>query len=245
MRAIIIDDEQSARMTLRSILGEFFKDVEVIDEADNPTEGRRLVEKWKPDVVFLDIQMDGGTGFDMLDDLGEYTFQLIFISAHRQHAFDSYRFEAVEYLLKPVRIKDLRACLVRVREKLAVLPPTAPPAILRAISSDQSKMQLIIPETEGFTVVKLSEIVRIESSRSYSDFYLVGDRKVTACKAISEFDDLLANHSFHRIHKSHIINLYHLASFQKGKGGEATMVDGTVLPVSRLLKDTLIELFLH
>lgn len=244
MRVIIVDDEQSARMTLISILHEFFKDVEVIAEADTPNKAIELIDAKNPDLVFLDIQMQNGTGFDVLEAFTKPTFQVIFISAHKQHAFDSFRFNASDYLLKPVRIKDLRTALEKIRESLKGQPEPVASPMLRQLSIEQQNMQLIIPEFDGFSVLRLSEIIHCDGSRNYTDFHMIDDRKVTATKGLKEFEDLLLNYSFIRIHKSHLINLYQMSSYARGRGGEVTMRNGLVLPVSRILKDPLIELFL-
>jgi two-component system LytT family response regulator len=244
MKAIIVDDEQSARLTLRAILAEFFKEVIVIGEADTPGQAVEQIEQLKPDVVFLDIQMQGGTGFDVLESIPDRKFQLIFISAHKQHAYDSFRFDAADYLLKPVSIKALRTAIDKVRDNLRLQNEDEGKAMLRPISPDQVRLQLVIPEMEGFTLVRLSQIIRCESSRNYTHFYLMEDRQVLASKTIKEFEDLLAPHGFIRIHKSHVINVAHLTRYIKGRGGEVVMTDGTVLPVSRERKDPLIEIFL-
>ena len=244
MKAIIVDDETSARMTLRSILTEFFKEVIIIGEADTPGGAVQLIEEKNPELVFLDIQMQMGSGFDVLESLDQRNFQIIFISAHKQHAFDSFRFNAADYLLKPVRIKDLRSAIEKVKENLKANPlEISQQVLLRQLSQDQTRLQLIIPEIDGFTVVHLHEIIRCESSRNYTDFHLVGDRKVTATKALKEFEDLLLPTGFFRIHKSHVINMNHVSRYIKGRGGELVMVDGGVLPVSRERKDPLIEAF--
>lgn len=244
MNAIIVDDEQSARLTLRSILGEFFKDVAVVGEADNPGTAVQLIEKKCPDLVFLDIQMQSGTGFDVLESIDYSKIQIIFISAHKQHAYDSFRFNAADYLLKPVRIKDLRIALDKVRDNLREKQDVGGKAMLRQISQDQSRMQLVVPELEGFSVVRLSDIIRCEGSRNYTHFYLPGNRIVVASSNIKDFDDLLTPHGFLRVHKSHIINIYQLTKYIKGRGGEIEMSDGTLVPVSREKKEPLLEIFL-
>lgn len=245
MKAIIVDDEQSARLTLKSILNEYFKEIVVIGEAESPGAAVTLIEEKKPDIVFLDIQMQTGSGFDVLESLDNRNFQTIFISAHKQHAFDSFRFNAADYILKPVRIKDLRDAIDKVKENLKNSSSPEEHPNLRHISQDQSRIQLVLPEIDGFSVVKLSEIIRCESLRNYTEITLVGLKKLIATKNLGEFDDLLIPHGFIRIHKSHIINLYHLSRYIKGRGGDVIMSDGgDPLPVSRDRKDPLMEAFL-
>jgi two-component system, LytTR family, response regulator len=245
MKAIIVDDEASARLTLRAILEEFFKEVVIVGEADSPASAVQLIEDKNPNLVFLDIQMQSGTGFDVLESLDKRNFQVVFISAHKQHAFDSFRFNAADYLLKPVRIKDLRVAIEKVKEILKASGELGGDAMLRHITQDQSQLQLIIPEMEGFTVVRLSELIRCESSRNYTDFYLTGNRQVTASKGLKEFEDLLIPNGFIRIHKSHVINMTHLSRYIKGRGGEVVMSDDKVLPVSRERKDPLVDTFIQ
>ncbi len=245
MKAIIVDDEQSARMTLRTILDQFFKEVTVIGEADSPKTAVALIEAKQPDLVFLDIQMHSGSGFEVLESLEKINFQVIFVSAHKQHAFDSFRFDAADYLLKPVRIKDLRSALEKVKDNMRIVPAAPVNALIRQTAQDQFKTQLVVSEPDGFSVLQLSDIVRVEASRNYTHFYMLDNRMEMASKNIKDFDDLLLPHGFARIHKSHIINLSHLLKYVKGRGGEVTMRDGMVLPVSRERRDAFVELFLR
>ena len=245
MKAILIDDEDNARATLRAMLEEFFREIEIVGEASNPREAVQIIDEKKPELVFLDIQMQEGTGFDVLEALGNRNFQIIFVSAHKQHAFDSFRFDAADYLLKPVRIKDLRAAIAKAKDNLQASPELNDKAMIRHISLDQSKTQLIVPEVEGFSVVKLSEMVRCEGSRNYTDFFLLNGKKLTASKSLKEFEEVLGEHGFIRIHKSHIVNIYHVEKYVKGRGGELQMTDGILLPVSRERKDLLMEAFLR
>ena len=237
MKAIIIDDEDNARATLRAMLEEFFTEIEIVGEASTPKDAVRIIDEKKPELVFLDIQMQEGTGFDVLEALGDRNFQIVFISAHKQHAFDSFRFDAADYLLKPVRIKDLRAAIVKAKDNLLGGPELNDKAMLRHISLDQAKTQLIVPEVEGFSVVKLCDMVRCEGSRNYTDFFLVSGKKLTASKSLKEFEEVLGGHGFLRIHKSHIINIYQVEKYVKGRGGELLMTDGSLLPVSRERKE--------
>lgn len=243
MRAIIVDDEQSARMTLRAILSEYFPEVIVLGEADSPGEAAQLIKKLNPDIVFLDIQMQTGTGFDLLEAFEQRTFQLIFISAHKQHAFDSFRYNAADYILKPVRIRDLRSALEKAKENLKLVVEEGR-AMLRQLANEQFRLQLIIPELDGFSLVRLVDIIRCDSSRNYTNFYLVDDKQVVASKTMKDFEDLLIPHGFFRIHKSHVINLSHLARYIKGRGGDVVMNDGTKLPVSRERREPLLEVFI-
>lgn len=244
MKAIIVDDEESARMTLRSILEGFFKEVTIIGEADSPQLAIQLIEKQKPDVVFLDIQMGSQSGFDVLESLSERKFQTIIVSAHKHHAYDSFRFKAVDYLLKPVRIKDLRAALEKVKENVKIVREVAGQALIRAVSEEQYRLQLVVPDFEGFSVIKLADIIRCEGSGNYADFILTGDRRVIGSKNLKDLEELLIPHGFFRIHRSHIINVYHVSRYVRGRGGEVVMSDDTILPVSRERKEPMMEVFL-
>jgi two-component system LytT family response regulator len=245
MKAIIVDDELSARMTLRTILDQFFKEVTVVGEADSPKTAVTLIEAKQPDLVFLDIQMHSGSGFEVLEAFTKVNFQVIFVSAHKQHAFESFRFDATDYLLKPVRIKDLRSALDKVKDNMRLVPVAPVNALIRHTAQDQFKTQLVVSEHEGFSVLQLSDIVRCDASRNYTNFYMVDGRTEIASKNLKDFDDLLLPHGFARIHKSHIINLSHLVRYVKGRGGEVVMRDGMVLPVSRDKRDAFVELFLR
>lgn len=213
-------------------------------EAETPAQAVKLIEELNPDLIFLDIQMGSESGFDVLESISHPTFQIIIVSAHKQHAYDSFRFKAADYLLKPVRISDLRVALDKVRENLKPSVEEQEEALLRPISQDQFRLQLIIPEMMGFSIVKLCDIIRVEGAGNYTNFYIVGGRCVTASKTLREFEDLLIPHGFVRIHKSHVINVYQLISYIRGRGGEVIMADGVTIPVSRDRKEPLLELFI-
>lgn len=244
MKAIIIDDELSARLTLRSILEGFFPEVEIIGEAGGPAEAAKLLETHSPDVIFLDIQMGAETGFDLLESISNRTFQVIIISAHRQHAFDSFRYRTTDYLLKPVRIQDMRAALDKVKDNIKPQVEEDGTAMLRSFAMDQSRLQLVIPEADGFTLVKLSDIIYLEGDSNYTIFHMEGNHKITAAKTLREFEDLLASHNFVRIHRSHVINPYHLIRYIRGRGGEVVMNNGVTLTVARERKEQLLQVFL-
>lgn len=244
MKVILIDDEDSARHTLRNMLTIYFHDVEIIGEASTTADGVKLLEETKPDIVFLDVEMQFGTGFDLLDKFPDISFHVVFISAHSEYALQSYRFEAIDYLLKPIRIKELGQAIEKVVVKMVQADKTTKFAQVRTESLKQQKTQLIVPEVTGFAILRLSEILRCEGSRSYTIFNLECGQIITASKTLKEFESLLITHGFMRIHKSHMINLYRLKRYIRGRGGEVEMEDGTLLPVSRDRKDGLLDHFL-
>jgi two-component system, LytTR family, response regulator len=244
MKAIIVDDEESARLTLGSILERYFREVEVVGEANSASKALALITEKNPDLVFLDIQMGNESGFDVLEAMVNRNFQIIVVSAEKQHAYESFRFNVAHYLLKPVRINELRLAIDKVKETMKTAAEEEEAALLRPISQEQFRLQLVIPELTGVSFAKLSEIIRCEGSGNYTHFTMVENRKVTASKNLKEFEDLLLPHGFVRIHKSHIINTYHLSRYIKGRGGEVIMADGTTIPVSRDRKDPFMDNFL-
>jgi two-component system, LytTR family, response regulator len=257
MKAIIIDDEESARLVLRSLLVVFFKEVDIIGEADNPSNAVELIRATNPDLVFLDIHMGAQSGLDLLASIGSRNFQVIIISAHKDHAFDSFRFNVTDYLLKPLRISDLRAALEKVADNIKPAIEAKgleseneemeleSKALLRPISQDQFRQQLIVPELMGFSVVKLGDIIRCEGAGNYTNFHIVKEKLVVASRPIGDFEELLTANGFLRVHKSHLINIYHLAKYIRGRGGDLIMTDGTQIPLARDRKDALLAAFIR
>ena len=247
IRSVIIDDESSARETLRAILSKYFPEIQVVGEADSVETAVALIKKENPQLVFLDVKMKFGTGFDVLDRIGKIDFEVIFITAYDNYALQAFRFSAMDYLLKPIKIKELREALEKVRKSIQLLTGPFPFRILES-PGDKERNQnskIVIPTTNGFQVVKLAEIIRGQGQRNYTDIFLLNDKKLTVPRTLKDFEQLLEEMGFLRVHKSHLINLEHVCAYTRGKGGEVIMVDDASIPVSRDQRKTFVSRFLN
>lgn len=245
IRTILIDDERQARAALNSILEEFFPEIEVVAQAESPSEAIELIRQHKPELVFMDVMLQTGTGFDVLEQLGEWDFSVIFVTAHADYAYQSFRSNAVDYLLKPIRIKDLRAAIEKVKERLQANRELESHIIVRSTSHEQGNNLTVVPDNTGFSVLRLDEIVRCEASRNYTVLHLRNGKQVAAVRSIGDFETAFQGLGFVRVHKSHLVNLYMIRKYIRGRGGELEMSDGAMVPVARERKDELLEKFMR
>lgn len=243
LRTILIDDEKSNREFLQVLLADHCPDVELVGTADGVESGLELIQEVQPDLVFLDIQMPTGTGFDLLEQVKEADFEVVFVTAYDQYAIRAFRYSAVDYLLKPLDPDDLvlavqRATRARLQEhgndRLSGLLDN-----LKNLTGLPGK--LIVPDQSGFEVLELEEIIRAEAERNYTTFVLVSGRKVVSSKPIGHYEEMLQDRSFVRIHNSHLVNLRHLQRYTKGRGGLVVMSDGEELEVSRRKRDDFLK----
>ena len=245
IRVIIVDDESSARQALKSILHQYFPEANIVGEAATPMSAKKLIERTKPNLVFLDIEMQTGTGFDVLESLSEINFEIVFVTAHKEEAYLSFRYCALDYLIKPVRIQDLREAFEKYKKneqrdfkKLNV------DASLEKNANSFNEGQLVVPDMSGFSVVVIQEILHCEGSRNYTFLYLKSGRKITATKTLKEFEDLLVGHGFIRIHRSYLINISHISKYTKGRNSELELIDGSIIPIARERRTELLKYFL-
>ncbi|HXB42047.1 MAG TPA: LytTR family DNA-binding domain-containing protein [Bacteroidia bacterium] len=232
IKAIIIDDIEQARITLKKDLQAYAKDVEVIGEANGVIEGAKLLKSVKPDVLFLDIQMQDGSGFDLLDILKEINFKIIFITASDAHAIKAFRYAAIDYLLKPVDPDELVAALKKLREE-NINESEKYKLLNDSLKNHQKPHERLALHTQDkIHVVNIQDIIRCESNVNYTEFYFSGGKKLLVTKTLKDFEDLLSDQGFYRVHQSHLINTKYIKEFVKTDGGYILMNDGCNVPVS-------------
>lgn len=232
IKAIIIDDIEQARITLKKDLEVYASDVQVIGEANGVVEGAKLLKSVKPDVLFLDIQMQDGSGFDLLDILKEINFKIIFITASDAHAIKAFRYAAIDYLLKPVDPDELVGALSKFRdhkvnenEKYQLLNDTLK-------NHHKSHERLALHTQDKIHIVSITDILRCESNVNYTEFFFNNNKKLLVTKTLKEFEDLLSEQGFYRVHQSHLVNTKYIKEFVKTDGGYLIMNDGSSVPVS-------------
>jgi two-component system, LytTR family, response regulator len=239
LKTIIIDDEPNAVDFINSIIGEYCPDLEVVGQAYNITEGEQKILEVKPDLLFLDVEMPNGTGFDLLARFPEKNFEVVFITAFNHYAIKAIKFSAVDYILKPININEFIEAVTRVVQKRLTVPVSSNESfkILMENLKTAIPSRLAIPTADGMEYLNPKEILRVEADRSYSWFFLTGNRKILVSKNLKEFQDLLSDRYFFRSHNSHLINLKYVRKYVRKEGGYIEMLDGAQIPVSRNRKD--------
>jgi len=243
MRAILVDDEPDGIRTLKKMLELHCPDVEIVATCHNAEIAEKRLEEDRPDLVFLDVQMPGKSGLDMLAELSENNFKVIFVTAHNEYILQALQFSAVDYLMKPVDEDRLIEAVERVKKRLKEEKDAGQTeALLHNITKAGSplEMRLCLPTQKGFTIVKLEEIVYCEAQRSYTIFRLGNNKTIVISKPLFDYDRLLTDTTFLRVHKSFLINLLHVKEYIRGEGGTVMMSNGMEIEVSRRKK----ELFL-
>lgn len=231
IKAIIVDDENEARDLLSILLNEYFNDVQIIGVAASALEGVKLIQKGHPDVLFLDVQMPGGTGFDLLEAIPNRKFEVVFTSAHQKFALKAIKEEAKDFLVKPIDIDDLEGAINRVRKIKNSK---------QAQNSISSRIQ--IPVSGGIKFIEPNNISRIKGDGNYTTVYLLEGEKILVTKNMKQMESLLSSKEFFRSHNSHMVNLDYIKEFSRIDGSFIIMSDGTTVPLSRRKKDEFINL---
>jgi two-component system LytT family response regulator len=244
--ALIIDDEMDSRSTLRSYVGKYCSQVQVVGECANIIEARAAILKLRPQLIFLDIEMPHGTAFDLLEQFGEHIdFEIIFITAYSQYAVQAFNLSAAHYLLKPVDIEELEKAVAHVAVLLSQKEQLLRAKILLENMAAQNtagqNRKLVLPLLEGFDVVRMSDVLYCEAEDNFTCFYFTDGRKSLICRHLKYYEPLLEPFGFCRVHRSHIVNLEYVKRYIKGKGGSVIMEDGREIMVSNQRKDELVR----
>lgn len=242
INAIIIDDEINSIQNLQQKLAEFCPSVNVIAMAQKPEEAVLLINQYKPDVIFLDIEMPKMSGFRMLEELKEVDFEIIFTTAYNHYAIEAIRIAAFDYLLKPISIKDLQQSVDRLN-KVRFHQTKEKIDILRSSMNDNKTQEdkIAIATTEGLEFIPIKNILHIESNSNYSKIFFNDHHTLTVTKLLKDFEDMLVPYQFYRVHNSHLINLNYIQKYLRGNGGRVMMQDGTEIEVARRKKDEFLK----
>jgi two-component system LytT family response regulator len=239
LKTVIVDDEQDAVDFISSIIGEYCPSLEVVAMANNVNQGVTAINDKKPDLVFLDVEMPNGNGFDLLAQFPEKDFDVVFITAFNHYAIKAIKFSAVDYILKPININEFVEAVNRVIKKRSERRSQGNESlkILMENLRTSPPSRMAIPTADGMEYLNPRDIIRIEADRSYSWFYLTGGRKILVSKHLKEFQELLSDRYFFRSHNSHLVNLKYVKKYIRKEGGYIEMTDGAMIPVSRNRKD--------
>lgn len=231
-KAIIIDDIEQARTTIKQDLAVYASDFEIAGEASGVVQGAKLLKEIQPDILFLDIQMQDGSGFDLLDLLPAIEFKIIFITASDAHAIKAFRYAAIDYLMKPIDPDELVEALKKFRA--SNVDESAKYALLndRLKNHQKPNERLALHSQDRIQIVEIETIIRCESSINYTTFFFKNGDQIVVTRTLKEFEDLLSDQGFFRVHQSHLVNTKQIKEYVKSDGGHLNMKDGTIIPVS-------------
>jgi two-component system LytT family response regulator len=243
LRAVIVDDEQNARENLSILLSEHCPNVEVIGQADNVSAAVEEVRQKVPDILFLDIEIGEGSGFDVLEKISGGATEVIFTTAFNHYAVKAFKFSAVDYLLKPIDIDELALAISRAEARIKQSQINQRlENLMNNLSGQDRKMKKIgLPGQGGIQYFLLSEIIRLQSQSNYTTFYLTQGREILVSKTLKEYDEMLADQGFVRVHQSHVINLEQVSQYQKSDGGYVILTDGSNVPLSKSYKENFLN----
>jgi len=244
-RAILVDDEKSSLETLRQLLENYCPEIEILATSQSAEEAITLIQQHKPELLFLDVELPLGSGFDLLEnDLG-VSCDVIFTTAHDEYALRAIKFCALDYLLKPVSVGDLKSAVAKIKQTGQTRTPARVDTFFENLAQlDKQLSKIVLPALDGFVVTKVAEIVRCQADKNYTNFVLTSGENILVSKTLKEYDDLLTEFDFIRIHQSHLINAAHVQRYIKGSGGYVKMSDDSIIEVSRRKKTELMSRFL-
>jgi two-component system LytT family response regulator len=233
---VIIDDEKPARETLRSMLELYCPNINILGEADGVEAGRELIRNLKPELIFLDVEMPTGTGFDLIKGMEPVNAQIIFYAIH------AIKMPALDYLLKPVNRQELTAAVAKMKRKEPELRDEVLDLLKQQLDSKKEQSErLVITSLQGFEVIKISDIMYCEGERNYTTFHLNNKEALLSSKTLKEYEILLPSHTFIRVHQSYLVNINYVKRYLKGRGGTLIMANGKNIEVSKHKKQILID----
>lgn len=239
LTSIVVDDEQRSRLSLQILLQDFCKNVKVAALCASVQEALQAIDEHKPDIVFLDIQMDGETGFDLLSKVRKIDFEIIFTTAYSEYAIKAIKFSAIDYLLKPIDIEELKAAVARVETKVNGNFSSRLENLVQNLKANNpvQRFKLALPSSDGLIFVKVDEILYCEASSNYTYIYMADGKCHIVSRTLKEYEDLLTEQDFFRIHKSYLINLNAIKKYVRGDGGYVIMNNDKSLDVAKRKKD--------
>ena len=245
IRTIIVDDEKGARESLAKMAEKYCPHIEVIAKADSMKTAYEAINELNPDLVFLDIEMPNGNAFDLLEKFKEIDFEIIFTTAYDHYAIKAIKFSAIDYILKPIDPEELVQAVNRLENKVGQkeLLNKKFTALLSNLKPENKIKKVAVIEGDGIMFVNISEIIRCEAANNFALFILTDKREVVGTRSLSEYEQLLSEENFMRVHRAHLINLNHIKKFKqiKGEGGTVIMIDDSKVDVSRRSKQELLE----
>lgn len=245
MRAIIVDDEVTSSQVLEELIKHYLPQLHIIAVCNKPLEAVSKLATMNPDIVFMDIELPGMSGFDILEKIKNINFEVIFTTAHIKYGIKAIQFSAIDYLLKPINVDELKTAVQRVQDHRAVSNPLEKIKNLfenvRLLNNNDPFNRVAFPTSDGLKFIYLDQILRCMASNNYTHIYLTNNEKILISKSLKDIENILPASNFCRIHNSHLVNLKYIRKFIKGDVNMLVMNDDTELEVSRRKKDELVK----
>jgi len=243
-RTLIIDDETHVREALKCLLKEYCPQVKIVGEASSVASGIKAIREKNPELVLLDIKMGDGTGFDLMDHFDNVNFKIIFITAFEQYAIRAFQFSAIDYILKPVNPEKLADAIQRASKMLQQIFNTQLDALRENMNPLNTKnKKIVIKTSDNIHLLNSNDIIHCDSDDCYTIINSVDEEKIIVSKVLKEYDELLSDFGFFRVHRSHLVNLQHIKRFEKQEGGYVVMSNNDKIPVSSRSRERLMKLF--
>lgn len=244
MKVLVVDNEDEIRSSVIELIKAFCPDVDELIEANSVATGLESISNNNPDVVFLDVELGDGTGMDLLSKLSQIKFHVIFITAHNKYAIDAFRFSAIDFLLKPINPEELMLTIEKIK-KHNNLRLNEQIEILKEVitTTNQAEKKIVLRDNESIFFVKVSDVIRCESDKSYTKFILQNQKPIVVSKGLKEYEELLEKFGFVRTHQSHLINMSKIIRFDKADGGSIVLENNDIVPVSQRKKEFILETF--
>ncbi|MGV3631792.1 MAG: LytR/AlgR family response regulator transcription factor [Bacteroidota bacterium] len=239
IKAVIVDDEVLAITSLSILIEEHFKNVEIVGRASNVDQGVELVEKLRPDILFLDIEMPSGSGFEVVERTAYIKYKLIFTTAYNEYAVKAFKVNAIDYLLKPIDEIELIKAMQKAIDQRAEINNRFD---FSKLLSGIDQMRISIPTKEGYDLIDCNELIRVESDSNYTWFHFNNKNKILVSKTLKEVEKQLEKFSFIRVHNSHLVNQKYIIRYIKSDGGYLILSDNAMIPVSKQKRQALLDL---
>ena len=242
-KVILIDDEKIIQKGLKGILDNFVNDVNVVAVAGNVAEGIAQIEKHNPDIVFLDIDMPDGTGFDLLKKLPQINFSLVFCTASNQHAIKAFKYNAIDYILKPLDIEDVVNAVEKAKNTLAIKEKNVSIDQLLSFMQDSQKVKdkLVLKTMSDMFIVQINDIYNCQSDGGYTTFMFKDDNSIVVSNTLKTYESILLQHNFIKTHRSHLVNTEYIKQIHKMDGGFIVLDNDRKIPISSRKRNTVIE----
>lgn len=242
MNVVIIDDEITVRNAISSLLGEHFPGIRIMASAGTIEEGYDAVVKHKPDLLFLDIELPDGTGFDLIKRFPRITFQIIFVTGHQEYALDAIKVSALDYVLKPVDTDELRRAVEKAGKVINNEDQMIKfQALNENLQGKKVLKRIILHTSDHLQLISVSDIIRAEADSNYTTFSLADGKHILVSRTLKEYENLLSASGMIRVHQSHLVNINYIDRFVKKDGGYLLLKGGTKIPVSPNLKKQVLQ----
>ena len=241
IKTVIIDDEKRARESISDMITLYCPELDIIGKADSVLSGLEIIKTKNPDLIFLDIKMQDGTGFDLLNRIENKNFALIFLTAYDEYAVKAFKFSAVDYLLKPLDPDELTTAVNKAIENIENNKTNISTLIENLNSIKKDSKKIVLKTTDSIHLVNINDIIRLESTGNYTKFYLTNQKPIMVSHTLKDYDEILNEYGFFRVHQSHLVNLQHIIRLDKADGGVIILTNNEQAPISTRKKEAFLK----